>query len=191
MNFIGEYFLEDITVCDRVIDFYNTSEFSLERRGPGTTSHGVNLHEKDSMDLSIMRPNLWDFPCIADYLNQLQEVCGKYIKEYKWCDAYSPWTITEGLNIQYYRPGGGFKQWHTERGRAEYPFSTRHLAFQTYLNDVTDGGETHFYYQDLKIKAQKGKTLIWPADWTHTHKGIVSNTEEKYIITGWFNYEDN
>ena len=55
----------------------------------------------------------------------------------------------------------------------------------TYLNDVEDGG-TEFYYQKLKTKAKKGLTLIWPTDFTHTHRGIVSKTKEKYIVTGWF-----
>ena len=58
----------------------------------------------------------------------------------------------------------------------------------TYLNDVTDGGETEFYHQQLKIKAERGKTLIWPVDWTYTHRGVVSNTQEKYIITGWYDF---
>ena len=31
-------------------------------------------------------------------------------------------------------------------------------------------------------------TVIWPVDWTYTHRGIVSPTETKYIATGWFNY---
>ena len=44
----------------------------------------------------------------------------------------------------------------------------------TYLNDVNDYGETEFYYQKLKIKPEKGKTVIWCADWTHTHRGISS-----------------
>ena len=60
----------------------------------------------------------------------------------------------------------------------------------TYLNDVDDGGETEFYYQKLKVKPRKGLTLIWPADWTHTHRGLSSPTQEKYIITGWLNYID-
>jgi hypothetical protein len=59
----------------------------------------------------------------------------------------------------------------------------------TYLNDVDDGGETFFYYQDLKIKPKKGLTLIWPVDWTHTHCGIVSPTQTKYIVTGWISFE--
>jgi hypothetical protein len=58
----------------------------------------------------------------------------------------------------------------------------------TYLNDVFEGGETEFYYQNIKVNARKGLTLVWPADWTHTHRGLVSNTQEKYIVTGWLNY---
>jgi hypothetical protein len=58
----------------------------------------------------------------------------------------------------------------------------------TYLNDVTDSGETEFLHQQLKIKPEKGLTLIWPADWMFTHRGVASLTQEKYIATGWFNY---
>jgi hypothetical protein len=58
----------------------------------------------------------------------------------------------------------------------------------TYLNDVNDGG-TEFLYQKITSPAKKGLTLIWPADWTHTHRGQISKTKEKSIITGWFNYE--
>ena len=37
--------------------------------------------------------------------------------------------------------------------------------------------------------AEKGLTLIWPTDFTHTHSGQISKTHEKYIITGWFNFK--
>ena len=55
----------------------------------------------------------------------------------------------------------------------------------TYLNDISDRGGTAFFHQKLEVQPEKGLTLIWPADWTHTHRGVVSMTEEKYIITGW------
>ena len=100
----------------------------------------------------------------------------------------SPWSIIETSNIQYYPKGGGYKRWHSERGSCTYPSVTRHLVWMTYLNDVNDQGETEFLYQEVKIKPKKGLTLIWPSDWTHTHRGIPSNSEEKWIITGWFNY---
>jgi len=37
----------------------------------------------------------------------------------------------------------------------------------------------------------QGNTLIWPADFTHPHKGIVAPKETKYIITGWYNFTDD
>ena len=30
--------------------------------------------------------------------------------------------------------------------------------------------------------------VIWPTDFTHTHRGIVAPKEEKWIATGWFNF---
>ena len=58
----------------------------------------------------------------------------------------------------------------------------------TYLNDVSDGGETEFYYQKLKVKPETGLTLIWGSDWTFMHRGITSKTQTKYIATGWLDY---
>ena len=57
----------------------------------------------------------------------------------------------------------------------------------TYLNNVEDGG-TIFKYQNIKTKAKKGLTLIWPSDFTHTHKGEISNKKHKYILTGWLGF---
>ena len=57
----------------------------------------------------------------------------------------------------------------------------------TYLNTVKNAG-TEFKYQKLKTKAVKGKTVIWPASWTHTHRGSDNDKKEKIIIAGWFNF---
>ena len=57
----------------------------------------------------------------------------------------------------------------------------------SYLNNNPDGC-TYFKYQQIKTPAEKGLTLIWPSDFTHTHKGEISNKEEKYIITGWLGF---
>jgi hypothetical protein len=58
----------------------------------------------------------------------------------------------------------------------------------TYLNDVKDGGATHFVHQDLSVQPEKGKTLIWPAEWTHAHLGNVVNSGSKTIVTGWIHF---
>ena len=96
--------------------------------------------------------------------------------------------LDKNINIQYYPKNGGYKQYHTERTNLNYPIVSRHLVFMTYLNDITDRGETEFFHQKIKVKPKKGLTLIWPVDWTFTHRGIPSPTQEKYIITGWYNF---
>jgi len=53
----------------------------------------------------------------------------------------------------------------------------------TYLNDVDDGSETYFNHFKIKVKPKHGKTMIWPAGWTHAHSGEVVKYGKKYIIT--------
>ena len=43
-------------------------------------------------------------------------------------------------------------------------------------------------YYDLEIQPKKGKTLIWPAEWTHAHRGNIVEAGSKYIITGWMTF---
>ena len=37
---------------------------------------------------------------------------------------------------------------------------TRTMAWMVYLNDVEEGGETEFLYQQLKVKPKKGTVVI-------------------------------
>ena len=94
-----------------------------------------------------------------------------------------------GFNIQKYEKGGHFAAMHCERG--SIPVMHRVLAWMTYLNDVEDGGETYFEHFNLKIKPEVGKTLIWPAEWTHSHRGEILNSGLKYIVTGWMIFPFN
>ena len=60
--------------------------------------------------------------------------------------------------------------------------------FQFYLNDVADGGETEFLHQGRKIEARQGRLIIAPAGFTHTHKGHVPASGDKYVATSWILY---
>ena len=59
---------------------------------------------------------------------------------------------------------------------------------QSHLDNVENGGTTNFLHYGIKIKPEIGKTLIWPAEWTHAHSGEILNSGEKHIITGWMNF---
>jgi hypothetical protein len=180
-SFILQDKLKNLNLCDQLIEYHKASPY----KQPGIILKGKV--DKISTDVGI-NPSQYEHPTVLEYLKELQEILEKYIKKYPKSNYYAPFQIRENINIQHYKPDEGYLAWHTERFNATAPYVNRHLVFMTYLNDVDNGGGTEFYHQKLITKARKGKTLIWPADWTHTHRGIVSPTEEKYIITGWYNF---
>ena len=187
-NFIGIYpssiFNIDTSYCDDIIDWFKKDNNTVVG---GIGSKFEYLPDiKDSLDNSLNNapPGLRN-----NYINNLFQCIELYKKEYEYCDTEQhEWTLDPCINIQYYKPGGGFKQWHYEN-RGSPPSDKRHLVFMTYLNSVNNGG-TEFYYQNLKTEAIKGNTIIWPAGWTHTHRGVIAE-EEKYILTGWFVYDNS
>jgi hypothetical protein len=186
--FVAGWFLDDLSICDELIDFWQKNP-TLRRAGsagfPDGVESSVDTNFKDSTDITLTTQQ--PPPVLEKYGHHLKKVMDCYKEKFYWAGAYGSFALMEPVNIQQYKPGGGFKQWHTERTESHFPSVTRHLVFMTYLNDVEDQGETEFFHQQIKVKPQKGLTLIWPADWTYTHRGIPSPTEEKFIITGWYN----
>jgi hypothetical protein len=87
------------------------------------------------------------------------------------------------MKIQKTKPGQGYHVWHTEATTREN--CNRLFAFMLYLNDVDEGGETEFLYLKKRFTPQKNRLLIWPAGFTHTHRGNQPLSGEKYVITGW------
>jgi len=63
--------------------------------------------------------------------------------------------------------------------------TTSTLLFMFYLNDVAEGGETEFYYQQRALKPKAGTMVIAPAYFTHTHRGCIPVSNDKYILTSW------
>lgn len=184
-NFIMGWYTEENDLCDNIVEYHKN--FPIKKPGSIGTSKTfdliVNKEFKDSIDVALNDINL-----NPEYCALLQKCCNEYISKYPWSNNYAPWRIMDDINIQHYLPGGGYKMWHTERTDTSPKNCYRHLVYMTYLNDVTDEGETEFFHQGIKVKPEKGLTLIWPADWTFTHRGITSPTQEKYIVTGWFQF---
>lgn len=81
----------------------------------------------------------------------------------------------------------GYHLWHHEHGSGKN--ANRICAWTLYLNDVEDGGETEFLYQSLRVKPKTGTFILFPAHFTHTHRGNPPLSGEKYIATGWIEYE--
>ena len=85
---------------------------------------------------------------------------------------------------KYLHPSDGYYAWHTDWSTAPELIG-RVLATQFFLNDVEEGGETEFHHQGIKIKPKKGRMVIWPVGFTHTHRGNKPISNDKYLISCW------
>ena len=204
-NFIEEYSI-DTNVCKELIKFFNKipldtrSEFYRKAIGQ-VAGNRVIKSIKDSTDLVFsnklllrigdidLRKDCVPFSnVISSYVKELTKCMIQYKTKYPYCiPDGSQVKLIEDISLQHYGPGQGYPRYHCERSSTHKPISSRHLVFMTYLNTVTDKGGTEFYHQNKITKAIEGKTVIWVADWTYTHRGIISPTQNKYIITGWYN----
>lgn len=183
-NFIEGYYISDLSICDDLINFFETSK----NKKPGESSRGIDKTVKDSLDLMVNESEIENHPCLKLYFQEMIKCLILYKTKYKYCDLHiEPWGLEQNFNIQKYKPKQAYHLWHTET--SGIMTGKRHLVFMTYLNDVKKGGETEWYYQKTKIKPEKGLTVIWSADWTFTHKGHTTIDEDKYIITGWYEYK--
>ena len=128
----------------------------------------------------------------AEYANPYHEILhpalvkcvDKYVDKYFFMKDYYPFNFNNGYNIQYYGEGEGYSALHCEHRPDHDPiFMDRMMAWMVYLNDAECG--THFPHQLKTTQAVLGDCVLWPAYWTHPHKGVTPNIGDKYIATGW------
>ena len=171
-------------VCDGLIDFYNTDEEFVKLPGQISNREDTKSDDKESMDLSIPMGYVEFDQRLDAYFNFLHQSFVSYFQTFE--QARLPCKISDIFNIQWYPKGGGYKIWHFERTNNKHALR-RHFVWMTYPTANPNGG-TEFHFQDLYIPAEKGKTVIWPAEWMYTHKGRVDKHNEKMIITGWMEF---
>mgnify|MGYP003148991713 FL=1 len=183
-SFVGGWYINK-KLCDDLIKYYKKNPEKMVGYFGTKEKTLVDDKIKDSIDLTV-HPNNKN-KLIIKYRQELQKCLNQYLKKYEDANYVDPFNVNGYFNIQGYKKGGGYKMFHFERSGLIN--SNRILVFMTYLNTVPDGG-TIFKYQKITAPAKQGLTLIWPTDWTHTHKGQVSLKNKKYIATGWFTFND-
>ena len=187
-NFIGIWDINNNDLCKKIINFF---EKRRDLQKLGAIGFGKNEQVKNSIDISLHPKNLKEegFEDIKYFFDYLLECYEDYKTQWPFLNNNFTNLHIPSFNLQKYETGGHFKMMHCERVNIQSMH--RIFAWMIYLNDVEDGGETYFDHYDLKIKPSTGKTLIWPAEWTHAHRGEVLNKGNKYIITGWIHFPFN
>jgi hypothetical protein len=116
---------------------------------------------------------------LKDYVDIVQTCYAMYAETYKILHDFELQALN--VAVQKTEPGQGYHRWHCEQAK----HSHRVAACMMYLNDDFDGGETEFLYQNKRIVPKRGQFLIWPATYTHAHRGNPPLSGKKYITTSW------
>lgn len=180
-DFIGiwDNCLPAVACNDLIANFESVidSNRSILIEGKNKFDNG-SLGRKDSaITLNYHHPN-------ADEIYKFLSVClTEYLEEYSQLNGND--LIASQIKMQKTPPGGGYHVWHYENENWEV--AERELAWMIYLNDLPEGqAETEFLYQKTRVQPKRGRVVIWPAGFTHVHRGNTVFTENKYILTGWY-----
>ena len=201
-DFIGYYRnLYPAGYCEHLIKEFNR----LEEGGAGSNrqrSENAAKHIKDDYQIGIelRNHNLQPFKRIENTEEIIKDSCDLFFHGLQVCyeDYTNKYSVLRDngkiratvMKMQRTGPGGGYHVWHGEQGPGTQ--ANRVLVYMVYLNSFEDGdgGETEFLYQRTRVKPEENLMLLWPASYTHAHRGNPVLTDKyKYIVTGWFYYD--
>lgn len=176
--------------CDRLIDrFEYLSDmgltFSRQQQSGVPKIHNENeiANTDDLIDPVIARSSS---PSVAPFIKAVDNCYAKYADKYGAIRSIGPHKISSCIQLQRIRPTQGYHVWHCEAD--QFLGASRILVPMLYLNTVEEGGETEFLYQSKRVKPKQGTLVLWPAAFTHMHRGNPPLKESKYIMTSWIEY---
>ena len=149
-----------------------------------------NLHREDHKTICLDNNFNVDLP-LTQKISQLiipkyQQCIDDYVNRFSILSKNK--FLVYSVKLKKIEQGGGFHSWHYEN--ASMIESSRSFVIQLYLNDDFDAGETEFLYQNRREEAVAGDVIIFPAGYTHTHRGNPPIGGTKYIATSWAIIQD-
>jgi hypothetical protein len=185
-DFIGVY--DEVVSLEDCNNIIKVIEHNLNLNSPGNDIHSgdTQFHNRGAgrKDYSFYPERLiW----INELINQtLQQCLEQYSNVYFTINNLANIRSDE-IKLQKTPPHGGYHVWHCEQSNKQ--MGSRVLAWTLYLNDIPEGeGETEYIMQGARIQPKAGRMCIFPAAWTHTHRGNPVYSKDKYIATGWFSF---
>jgi len=178
--------------CQQIIDLYEDNP-KYHHKGTIIEVEGKTSILRDGskkcMEMFFKSDDLENHDVLEPLFSALKKTIVQYVLRYPFLKQLTEWSMSDTFKMQKYLPDEAYFALHAENtGYRDGITDRRLIAWMVYLNDVTDGGETEFPTQEVKFKPKQGSMLLWPAYWTHPHRGLPSPTQVKYILTGWFSF---
>lgn len=194
-NFVGVFknaFSEDF--CNDAIELFELAKkngYTADRNNEGVSEHikadnalhafsHLEMQDGEELNSELIDPQYSNFFKVF-----WEDIYPKYVEKYSILGVADPHRIWFN-KIQKTLPAEGYHIWHYENSTRS--MCTRILTYILYLNDIEEGGETELLYQSMRFKPEAGTLLLFPAGFTHTHRGNPPLSGEKYIMTGWVEY---
>jgi hypothetical protein len=176
-------------LCDSLINLY-------EKYPNGHEKRNRNQPERDNFLFieKVLRKDIIPIPeneknsiikIVNSFNKSLKDTLDSYTYKYPDLTNYGNLIPDMGTKIQKTKPGEGYHSFHCEQHYDDLLLFSRVLVFTLYLNNVEEAGETEFLHQLIRVKPTKGTICLFPAGFTHPHRGNTPYSEEKYILTGW------
>ena len=173
--------------CQNIINYFekmSSMGMAISRQDEGESA----LIKKDKAVFPL-RPSLLINSINDDFwtpvLSKVWDCYLEYITHYEILKKFDSNRIVS-FKIQKTVEEEGYHAWHTENMSVDC--SRRLVAWAVYLNTVEQGGETEFLHQRLRVDAVTGRIVMWPATYTHVHRGNPPLSGVKYLLTGWIEF---
>ena len=188
-NFIDTYMVLAPHECERIIEYYHDDPRLTKGEVIGDQTRD---DVKQSTDLYILHSGKQTDDADTKYneiiLPAVKYAINQWIENHRFLTTMPAFRNYESYNIQHYKDGEGYFGLHCEcqPDASSDRFIYRMGAWMIYLNDAESG--TEFPYQEITLQPKQGLCAVWPAYYTHPHKGVTPNKGDKYIATGWINF---
>ena len=168
--------MNNICIIDNALSI-KECDFLIKNLKNNIQGSSGNPHNYNYCDIS------YDGNDVLQNLTKL--IISEYTKLYPEINlTYNKWKL-QNFKFKEFIPGNYYNKFHSEQSFNE----PRILSILVYLSNHKCGTE---FYNGKVIQSVKGRALIFPAFWTHTHKGQpCPENKYRYILSAYVNLIDD
>jgi prolyl 4-hydroxylase len=169
----------DSALCAKMIESFQTLARFQRSNGKGIRA-GLEKSAWTELDLTPLSDGGFRAMLIDNMVKHLE----KYNSRLNLTIPIPPSIKTSEFIIKRYRANSedNFQPHFDSIGEV----SNRYLVFLWYLNDVQQGGDTHFVDLGIEVIPKTGRLLMFPPYWMYQHQGRPPVSNDKYILSTYF-----